>query len=254
MAPDQAHALSHVDCVAAITEHSAGLASAAHGRLDATVEHCPGWSVADLVAHVVDVHWFWATIVEEGLAKPPAPARRPARVPDDRLVATFRAGAERLCRVLADAVPRDRVWTWAPAHRDVAFVIRHQVQEIAVHHWDAVNAAGGTLTIGAVPAADAVDEFLHVSVSSGDNPADPPRPALDGRFALQCTDTAAAWLVTDGPTPGTVRVTTGAHGEASTVRASASDLLLWLYRRATVDSSAVDPALLKRFRALIFTG
>ena len=55
MVPAQAHALSQADCVAAIAEHSAGFASAAHGRLDATVEHCPGWSVADLVAHVVDV-------------------------------------------------------------------------------------------------------------------------------------------------------------------------------------------------------
>jgi len=55
--------LSQADCVTAITEHSAGFAAAARGRLDARVEHCPGWSVADLVAHVVGVHWFWAEVV-----------------------------------------------------------------------------------------------------------------------------------------------------------------------------------------------
>jgi len=255
MVPAQAQALSQAECVAAITEHSAGFASAAHGRLDATVEHCPGWSVADLVAHVVDVHWFWATIVEERLAEPPATHRRPARVPDDRLVATFRAGAERLCRVLADAVPHDRVWTWAPAHRDVAFVIRHQVQEIAVHHWDVVRAAGGALLIMSDAAADAVDEFLDVSVPTTLNPtaADPtgaPSPALDGAFRFVSADTADSWLVEDGAAPGTVRVTRGSHASAPAVTAPAADLLLWLYRRVPLDTSDVDAALVARFRAL----
>ena len=255
MVPAQAQALSQAECVAAITEHSAGFASAAHGRLDATVEHCPGWSVADLVAHVVVVHWFWATIVEERLAEPPATDRRPARVPDDRLVASFRAGADRLCRVLADAVPHDRVWTWAPAHRDVAFVIRHQVQEIAVHHWDVVRAAGGALLIGSDAAADAVDEFLDVSVPTTLNPtaADPtgaPSPALDGAFRFVSADTADSWLVEDGAAPGTVRVTRGSHASAPAVTAPAADLLLWLYRRVPLDTSDVDAALVARFRAL----
>ena len=199
------------------------------------------------------VHWFWATIVEERLAKPPATDRRPGRVPDDRLVATFRAGAERLCRVLVDAVPQDRVWTWASAHQDVAFVIRHQVQEIAVHHWDAARAAGGVLLIGSAAAADAVDEFLDVSVPTTADPAGPPSPALDGAFRLVSADTADTWLVEDGATPGTVRVTRASHAAAPALTAPASDLLLWLYRRVSLDSIAVDPALLQRFRALTFS-
>ena len=41
--------LSTFDCIAAITEHSAGFAEATRDNLDARVEHCPDWSVADLV-------------------------------------------------------------------------------------------------------------------------------------------------------------------------------------------------------------
>ena len=85
--------LSTFDCIAAITEHSAGFAEATRGNLDARVEHCPDWSVADLVEHLTEVHWFWGTIVGELLPEPPAQERRPARAPDDRLVDSFVDGS-----------------------------------------------------------------------------------------------------------------------------------------------------------------
>jgi len=245
--------LSQADCVTAITEHSAGFAAAARGRLDARVEHCPGWSVADLVAHVVGVHWFWAEVVEQRLHEPPSAEHRPQRPDDDDLLATFEAGAERLVRILGDAEPQERVWTWAPAQQDGAFVIRHQVQEIAVHHWDAAHAVGETVMIGADAAADAVEEFLTVSVSSAEDPADPARPALGGTFALRCTDTPAQWRVSVGAEPGTVLTTAGAGHDLPAISATASDLLLWLYERVALDPGDVDRTLLKRFRALTYT-
>jgi len=247
-------ALSQVDCITAITEHSAGFADAVRGRLDADVEHCPGWTVADLVAHVVDVHWFWATIVEKRLQEPPAAEERPQRADDDDLVAAFEAGARRLVRVLGEVDQRERLWTWAPAQQDAGFVVRHQVQEIAVHHWDAVNATGGTMVLAPEIAADAADEFLHVSVSSDDDPAEPVAPALEGTVVLRCTDTSDEWLVSDGAAPGTVgverRTPTNQH---PAIEATASDLLLWLYQRVRLDDGNVDPALLTRFRRLTFT-
>ena len=39
-------------CLAAIAEHSTGFAVATRDNLAAPVEHCPGWSVADLVWHL----------------------------------------------------------------------------------------------------------------------------------------------------------------------------------------------------------
>ncbi len=236
------------DPLNAIATHAEGLASAAESNLDARVEHCPDWDVADLVAHITNVHWFWATIVEEKLQEPPAEERRPARAED--LLGALRANAERLVRVLGEADPATPVWTWAPDRMTAGFVLRHQVQEAAVHHWDAENAAGRALTIEALPAADAVDEFLAVSVASE---AWPGKGNLDGTFGMRTTDADGAWTITDGVTPHTLAVTPGLRDGIPVLQASASDLLLWLYRRVELDTSAVPPDLVERFRSLTFT-
>jgi uncharacterized protein (TIGR03083 family) len=238
------------DYVEVILEHSAGFAAAANDNLTARVEHCPDWNVADLVAHLTGVHWFWATIVEERLKEPPEESRKPERARDDRLIATFEAGAELLASVLRKTPYHDLVWTWAPAQQDVAFIARHQVQEAAVHHWDAANAAGQTISIGAEVAADAVEEFLTFSVYSDDDPPSTPQPSLNGRFALRCTDIDATWTITDGNGPGTASFAAGNPDAAPEITAPAGDLLLWLYDRLDVDTSAVDSDLLVRFREL----
>ena len=237
----------------AIEQHSAGFAAATRDNLDADVEHCPGWTVADLVRHLTDVHWFWGTIAEERLTAPPDEARRPARSPREGLVDAFEAGARRLVDVLAGADQRDPVWTWAPARQEIAFITRHQVQEAAVHHWDAVHAAGGSLDISVPVAVDSIEEFLTYSVSSEADPADPARPALEGRFVLRAADADVAWTVSDGSVPGTVRFERADHDRLPTLTAGASDLLLWLYGRARLDTGPVPEDLVGRFRALCFT-
>lgn len=245
--------LGPADYVAATAEHSRGLAAAASGNLAAAVDGCPGWTVADLVAHLTEVHWFWATIVEELLTAPPAESPRPPRASEDALIPTFRAGADRLAAVLRRADPTSTCWTWAPAQQDVAFVVRHQAQEAAVHHWDAAHAAGIELTISPEVAADAVEEFLSFSVSSPADPAEPARPALAGRLALVCSDVSAAWTVSDGPVAGTVQHQAGAAPGAAILSGRASDLLLWLYRRVPLQLGEVEPALAERLRNLCFT-
>ncbi len=244
--------LSTFDCIAAITRHSAGFAEATRDHLDARVEHCPDWSVADLVGHLTEVHWFWATIAEELPASPPDGSRRPARADDTDLVDAFITGAAHLVEVLRNADQAAPCWTWAPQQQDVAFITRHQVQEAAVHHWDAVNAAGGRLELDPALAADSVDEFLTFSVASDADPEDSPGEPLAGTLVLRAADTGDAWTLTDGDRPGTVRVTAGA-AEAPTLEASASDLLLWLYGRRELDTSTVPADLLARFRGLAFT-
>ncbi|MFI5065925.1 MAG: maleylpyruvate isomerase family mycothiol-dependent enzyme [Streptosporangiales bacterium] len=240
------------DQIAAITAHSAGFAAAADGHLDADVPSCPGWTVADLAGHLTEVHWFWATIAAERLAEPPPGSRRPATAPRGQLLAAFRAGADRLAEVLRTADGTAPVWTWAP-QRDIAFIRRHQVQEAAVHHWDAVSAAGGRLAIEPPVAADSVEEFLTFSVPTLAAYPEPARPALAGQFGLRATDTGSAWTVRDDQLPGTVRYDRGAPPDLPAVTGTASDLLLWLYGRVTLDTGGVPAALLDRFRALTET-
>ena len=239
--------------IAAITQHSAGLADAARGDLDAPVEHCPGWSVADLVHHVTEVHWFWATIVEGLLPEPPPATARPPRAAPEDLVPAFVAGAARLVEVLRGADQSASCWTWAGWRQDVAFVTRHQVQEVAVHHWDVVHASGDALVLDTALAADAVEEFLSFSVASEDDPDEPTAPPLAGTLALLADDAQQGWTLTDGRRPGTVRVTPGVRAGVPVLQAPAADLLLWLYTRVDLDTGGLSPELVSRFRGVCST-
>jgi uncharacterized protein (TIGR03083 family) len=261
--------LSTDERIAAITHHSAGFAEAARGNLDARVEHCPDWSVADLVRHLTEVHWFWRTIVEERLESPPDESRRPPHASDDELVDTFVLGAGRIAQVLANADQSAHCWTWAGWQQDVAFVTRHQVQEAAVHHWDAVNAVGraSEWSMRADDAIDAVEEFLTESVANRRWPQPDAEPLGGTIWFCPCDSESSlcpTWHVTDGDAKGTVAVSVGAKDEPEGhVFGSHGDpaaLLLWLYRRVPdgavftdQDPSPEDAALLDRFRALSST-
>src|SRR4051794_8781057 len=99
------------------------------------VTHCPDWSIADLVWHLGEVQWFWATIVETEADDPEKVEQaKPARPADyQELVAWGRSQVDHLIAVL-EATPDDvRVWTWAldEADHTVGFIRRHQVQEAA---------------------------------------------------------------------------------------------------------------------------
>ena len=243
-----------LDPVAAIVEHSTALADAAEPNLGAPVEFCPGWTVADLVHHLTEVQWFWGTITAEQLQEPPPQDRRPPRPADDELVAALRNQTRQLAEVLRRAEHSAPVWTWAPSRNDIGFVVRHQVQEAAVHRWDAEHAAGRDVDLDPALAVDSIEEFLTFSVATVSDHPDTPRPGLGGTLVLRATDVAAAWTVADDELPGTVRFERGT-GEApdATVSGTASQLLLWLYGRVVLAAAGPDPAVAQRLRGLSFT-
>ena len=242
--------MSTFDPLAEIAGHSAAFYDLVEGHLDAPVPSCPGWTVGDLVAHLTGVHWSWATIVEELRQERLTEADAPEPTTD--LLAAGREQAARLVRVLAAADPAASCWTWA-AQQDVAFVLRHQVQEAAVHHWDLANAVHAPWSMDPVAAADAVSEFLTCSVSTdaAHYGAESGTAALGGTVVLHATDTDDVWTVTDGASPGALAWVRGGDGPA--VQGKASELLLWLYERQRLDTSAVHPELLARFQALTYT-
>jgi uncharacterized protein (TIGR03083 family) len=241
--------LTQVACTDAIVRHSRGFAAAAaRAGLAVPVEHCPGWNVADLVWHLTDVHWFWATIAREKLSAPPDESRRPKRPGNSELLPTFEAGAERLVDVLLDAEPAAGCWTWAPDRQNVGFIVRHQVQEAVVHHWDVCQSAGRSWSVQPEVAADCVEEFLEVSVSG----------RIGAEFAIQSADTGDAWTLNDGRGGLELTHSTGVPpptlraAPAPTLRAPSAALLLWLYERIDIGYDG-PPELLACFREMCST-
>ncbi len=122
-----------------ITTDSQLLAAAAGRDLTARVPSCPGWSTADLVRHVLEVHRSWSRIVADGRTEPDW---RDEPVPNDAdLVRELLAGALRFADVLGRTDPEQPCWTWGP-EQNAGFVQRFQVQEAALHRWDAEQAVG----------------------------------------------------------------------------------------------------------------
>ncbi len=236
----------------AIQMHATQLADDARDHLDEQVEHCPGWRVADVLQHLIEVYWFWTTVVTERLQDRPE-LGRPTTVARDDLIDVFDTSAQKLVAALRETNQKEEVYTWAPSQHNVAFVTRHQVQEIVVHHWDVGHAIGRVVRIEPDVAADAVDEFLTFSVSNAADPADPPRPALGGPLGLASSDVDVSWTVDDDVVPGTIRFSTGVSEGVPVLTATSSDLLLWLYSRVELPSDAAAHERGRRLRALSFT-
>jgi uncharacterized protein (TIGR03083 family) len=234
-------------------------AAAALADPNTRIAACPEWSMADLLWHIGHVHWFWKTVVAVPLTDEKAVHDYPdiERPADDRLADFAAEQAEALVSVFRRTDPASPVWTWAPDQQDCAFVIRHQVQEAAVHRWDAQQAIGAAEPIDRLAALDAIDEFLTVSVGSTAWPAEGAAP-LGVPLVLDATDADddGIWALTDAA-PGTITAAAGAPaGEAGAVTVSgpASELLLWLYERVDLAADGPDAAdVVARFRALTST-
>lgn len=226
--------LSTERCLEAIEVHGLALAGAAAGNLGAPVTCCPGWKVGDLVWHLRRVHYFWASVVDGLLTDPAAVAEIERPSDPATLLADYRRGVEWLTGVLREADQTAPVWTWSH-QRDVAFVTRHQVQEAAVHRWDAERAAGQDIAIEADVAADSVDEFLEHSTPSRHPDAAP----LGGTVHLEAIDAVGGWLISEGGDLA-LRVRRGGGPADARLRTTASELLLLLYRRHQLGPGQVE--------------
>ena len=197
------------------------------------VQCCPDWDVADLVWHLGEVHWFWASDIDVRAESPDqfrdTRPNRPAKYPD--LVDWGQSQLDRLLQVLEGTPDDAPAWTWSMDESDhkAGFIRRHQVQETAVHRWDIQSAASDREPdpIDPEAAADAIDEFLSVSLPFGVTPTKP----LSGSVHLHCTDVAGEWFI---EATGNVD---RAHAKGDVaVRGTASDLLLALYDRIPIES------------------
>jgi uncharacterized protein (TIGR03083 family) len=234
--------LSFPAALTLIDDRSAALRRAAGAAgLAARVPGCPDWTVAELVAHLGKVQLFWAADVAAGPASdPPAEDAIGDHEPQGDLLEWSAGATARLMAALTDAGPDRMCWTWweetAVAPNTAGAVARHQVQEAAVHAFDAQQAGGRAEPLPRAVAADGVGEFLTIEL-----PTNGPWPYEPGAVVLE-TGAGGTWLVSLGP-EGVHVLEGGAHGHAhraATVTADASDMVLSFYRRDIGHSLQVD--------------
>lgn len=237
----------------ALRSEGARLGCAARGAgMAAPVPTCPGWSVADLLAHTAGVYRHKTHLLRSGAVERPTGEawRRPARPPGEA-AAEFDEELAALVDALAAVDPATPSWTWGPAGGTAAFWFRRMAQETVVHRADAEAAAGAVSPVATDLAVDGVDEVLDLFLVARVGPG-----ALGGPPAtvhLHATDGPGEWLVHLGPEG--LRTTRGhAKGDAA-ARGSASDLLLWLWGRVPGErlERFGDEAAIARLRAAAAT-
>ncbi|MEU9155597.1 maleylpyruvate isomerase N-terminal domain-containing protein [Streptomyces sp. NPDC048417] len=168
--------------------------------LDVPVPTCPEWTLFDLAQHLGQGRRFW-----------------------DAAVATDRG-----------------CWTWwgtSQSPGTCAAVARHQLQEVAVHTYDAQLTLGAPEPLPDEVALDGVEEFLSTCCATTD--AWPHEPAAVDYHATE----GRSWrlsLSADGAR--TARLPgTGTMPEAdASLRGTAGELVLALYGRVPVDSLKLD--------------
>ncbi|MFF3877654.1 maleylpyruvate isomerase family mycothiol-dependent enzyme [Streptomyces sp. NPDC001978] len=234
------------------TAFRAAVASAP--SLDVQVPTCPEWTLFDLVQHLGERRRFWAATVAAGpAAAPPAKSASegaPA-APREReaLLAWLAASTQQLLDALREAGPDRGCWTWwgtSESPQTSGAVARHQVQEIAVHTYDAQITVGAPQSLPDQVALDGVDEFLSTCCAT--TSAWPHKPAAvdfhatEGR-SWRLSLSADGARITRLPTPGTMPAIAAGEGPdaaAASARGTVGELVLTLYGRIPVDSLKLD--------------
>jgi uncharacterized protein (TIGR03083 family) len=218
--------------------------------LAAAVPGCPGWTVRDLLSHVIGVyrHKSAAMATDAHPEDPEGDWGDLAEGEDPRLVLQHEYAVLRGHLIARDVTAT--TWTWWPDEQTVGFWVRRMAQETAVHRWDAESAARGVEGAGAIDddlAADGVDELLGWLRWDW---SDVPQPGADGQTVLVSTG-GHSWAVTLEETAVRVRPGAEAGSEAGValVAGEPSALLLHLWGRPGQDvATGGDGAALELLR------
>jgi uncharacterized protein (TIGR03083 family) len=209
------------DCSAAITALTRGI------DLAQPVDHLGRWKVRDVVAHLGGVHRWADRIVQKRSMQGPGFTK--SKLDGNALCDWFAEGAASLLATLESSDPESACPNFNPGSQaDVAWWIRRQAHETAVHRWDIERSLGTPTKMTPALAADGVDEFLDVFVRTRG------KQTLTSPLVLHTNRPKRAWTLTPAEKPGRIDIATGVRveaGLATEVTGSPEALLLALWGR-----------------------
>jgi uncharacterized protein (TIGR03083 family) len=201
--------------------------------VDAPVPACPGWNVANLLAHVGYVHRWSRYLVnvrapqriagqEMGLSRGPVTADWLAQ------------GVSELLVTLRAADPDEEMWAWGD-DQHVRYWARRQLHETLVHRSDLEEALGIASEFDPDVAADAIDEFFANIERAGDFSPDVKNLVGEGDVVAFRAHEGRVWSVRLEPEGfGFVE---GSLAPSATLHGPAAELLLVIYRRRAIEAS-----------------
>lgn len=212
---------------------SAGIASLlAAGHYAQNVEHCPGWTITDVVRHLGGVHRWATEIVRTG---EPVPGHAPSPERTHELGSWLVEGAVALTECLHQTDAARACWTFGLPPAVVDFWIRRQIVETAVHRADVELAAGLQPVLTTEVAEMGVDEVVDFLYPRQVTLAR--TPPLAQAVELNATESARSWVIGEG-------------APAAVVTGWARDLLMMLWGRPHGDLVVEGgPGAIAAFRA-----
>jgi uncharacterized protein (TIGR03083 family) len=210
--------------------NGSALLAAAEADWSRHVPHCPEWDAAGLVRHTGGIFTWMAEVVTTGEF---VNLRKIGAAPDanSALPQWYSNNLDRTLAILRSADPDASVWTFSSlGERRAAWWRRRLAIEVAIHRWDAEHAANvphppidNAIAVAGV--GEFVTEFLPGLLQRA------AQEAPTGVLHLQANDgPIELWL--DLEQGGAAREDLSAA--STSLRGSASDLLLWLTNRDPV--------------------
>jgi len=211
-------------------------AIAAAPTLDVTVPSCPEWTLLDLAHHIGEGRRSWAATVAAGPADAKSDAEGAPAAPTEReaLLAWLAESTRELVDALRAAGPDRGCWVWWEGSQSPPTchaVARHQLQQFAVHTYDAQLTLGDPQPLPAEVALDGVEEFQFTCCATTaawpHDPATVDYHATEGRsWRLQ--------LSADGARA--TRLAAPGAGADVSVWGTAGELVLFFYGRIPPES------------------
>lgn len=226
------------------TQQLAEAVSAADNTAD--VPTCPGWTVADLVAHVGQTQHWVSEIMERRIQDPTQLPTEMATVPAEPgdWPAWLASGGQRAVAAFSDeALEAPGFNASGDGRTGGEFWLSSLLNESVIHGADAAYAAGRDYEVDADIAAHLITNHLAMLTSPTWAALRPESAnALRGAgetLHWHATDGAGDWLIERGPDGATWRAGVG-DADVSIAGPAASLLLILTRRRQLADESAVN--------------
>jgi uncharacterized protein (TIGR03083 family) len=221
--------MPELDFLTAAAADGRDMLAAARSDWSRPVPACPGWDAGDLVGHMGAILGWMARIVTTGQAVP----RRERETPPaerDTLAPWYSSHLDQTLDVLSTTPAVSPAWTFSSrGDQQVSWWRRRLAVELAIHRWDAEQAAGAPARpVDGEIAAAGIEEFLTEFLPA--LLAQPQVAGLTGSLHLHATDGHSEWWV-DLDARGSAAAVTGHRKADTAVRGTGSDLLLWLTNR-----------------------